>query len=70
MAYEIPDTEVEIRITACKKCKGWITCSVWHMMDEEDRQEFYKEASEHELDIKTIPLLEWRTCKLHMCKCK
>lgn len=70
MAHDIPESEVEIKITTCKKCNGWITCSVWHMMDEKDRRDFYKEASKYDLDIQTIPLLKWRTDNLHMCDCK
>mgnify|MGYP001008779160 CR=1 FL=1 len=67
---ELPPEEVEIKIGFCRKCNGNVSAAVWHCMDKKQRANFMKEASEDDLDIKTITLKEHQENPNWGCKCK
>jgi hypothetical protein len=69
MDDKLPDDKVNVKISSCKDCKNVIRVAVEHMMSEASKKEFYKEVTKFELDVKTIPLLEYRK-GVDWCRCK
>ena len=66
---EIPEEDVKIKISTCKKCNGIIRTAVEHMMSMKSKREFSKEAFEYDLAISTISLIEYRATKIKWCDC-
>jgi hypothetical protein len=66
---EIPEEDVKIKISTCKKCNGIIRTAVEHMMSMKSKREFSKEAFEYDLAISTISLIEYRASKIKWCDC-
>lgn len=66
---ELPEEEVKIKISTCKKCNGLIRTAVEHMMSQKSKRDFSKEAFEHDLAISTISLIEYRATKIKWCDC-
>lgn len=67
---ELPEEEVKIKISTCKKCNGIIRTAVEHMMSQKSKRDFSKEAFEYDLTISTISLIEYRTNKIKWCDCE
>lgn len=65
---DLPDTEVKVKVSCCNACTFVVRASIEHQMNEETKKEFYKEVSDYELDVKTIPLLEYRK-GVFFCTC-
>lgn len=66
---DLPEKEVKIKISTCKKCNGIIRTAVEHMMSMKSKRDFSKEAFEHDLAISTISLIEYRATKIKWCDC-
>ena len=66
----LPDEEVNIKLSVCNKCNDIVTASVEHMMDRKIKNEFAKEVMKYNLNVKSIPLLEYRKMDIKFCKCK
>lgn len=67
---KLPDEEVKIKMSLCGKCSDIIRVAVEHMMDRKSKNEFAKEVMEHDLSVKTIPLLEYREKNPAWCSCE
>ena len=67
---DLPESEVKVKISTCPKCEGMVRCAVEHKMDKESEKDFYKEVSKYKLNVKTIPLLEYRNTQIPWCDCK
>ena len=66
---ELPEEQVKVKISTCPKCEGMVRCAVEHKMDKDSEKEFYKEVSKYKLNVKTIPLLEYRQNSPDWCEC-
>jgi len=60
---------VNVKISRCPKCKQPVRMTVSHMMDGEEKKEFYDEARKYDLNIEEVPLLEYRKMDLKFCDC-
>lgn len=67
---ELPEEEVKIKISNCKKCNGVVRTAVEHMMSQKSKRDFSKEAFQYDLAISTISLIEYRATKLKWCECE
>lgn len=67
---ELPDEEVKLKISTCKKCSGIVRTAVEHMMSQKSKRDFSKEAFQHDLAISTISLIEYRAKKIKWCDCE
>jgi hypothetical protein len=56
---ELPESEVTVTMTICKKCSNPFAFAVTHMMSKDTKKEIAKDVSEGH-NIKTVPLLEYR----------
>lgn len=69
MENELPESEVRIKISTCPKCEGGVTFAVEHKMSKEMKKEFVKDVMDYNLNVKSIPLIEYR--KGHKwCECE
>jgi len=61
--------DVKVKVSFCQECGNYIRVAVVEDMDEESKKEFAIEAMEHDLGVKTITLLEYRTSEVDFyCK--
>lgn len=67
---ELPEEQVKIKLSTCKKCNGIVRTAVEHMMSQKSKRDFSKEAFEYDLAISTISLIEYRAKKIKWCECK
>lgn len=67
--FDLPVEEVEVKVGFCRKCKGTISAAVWHCLDKRERNSWMKEAGNDDLDVKTVPLLEYKENPNWGCKC-
>ena len=54
------DKDVRVKISICPKSGNVIRVAIEHMMDAKSKNEFAKEVMEHNLQVKTISLEEYR----------
>ena len=66
---ELEDKDVNVKLSFCQKCDGVVCASVEHAMTIKDKNVFMKNVMEHNLSVKTIPLLEYRKNKPKWCSC-
>lgn len=64
--FTIPESEVKVAISYCKKCNGGFRFAVEHQMDKKD---FYKEVEKYDLLVKTVSLNEYQTTDNEWCSC-
>ena len=64
---DLPDDQVNIKISICNRCGGLVTSAVEHLMSRSSKNSFAKEAFEYDLQIKTISLLEFRKTEFNFC---
>ena len=67
---KLPDEEVKIKMSLCGTCDGIVRVAVEHMMDGHSKNSFGKEVVEHNLSVKTMPLLDYREENPDWCSCK
>jgi hypothetical protein len=67
---EVPDEEVSIRISSCRKCGGSVRQAVVHRLDSKTRAMFNREVLKYDLAINEMKLLDYRNAKLKWCNCK
>ena len=65
---DLPESEVKVKVSSCNYCKNVVRVAVEHMMNETSKKDFYKEVAKYELEVKTIPLLEYRK-GVDFCNC-
>lgn len=65
----LPEEEVNIKISSCPTCKGAVRFAVEHCMTAETKKDFYNEVSKHNLNVSTIPLLQYRQRPPKWCSC-
>ncbi len=70
MKEEIEDKDVIIKMSLCGECKNIVRVAVKHMMTTKSKNSFLKECMEHNLSIKEMPLLKYRSDNPASCKCK
>ena len=66
----LPDELVNVKISTCPKCNGYFRIAVEHLIDKNSEKEFYNEIKKYKLNIKTMPLLEYRNETNKWCECK
>ena len=66
---ELPEELVRVKLSTCQRCEGIVRCAVEHKMDKDSEKEFYKEVAKYKLNVKTIPLLEYRKNSPNWCEC-
>ncbi len=66
---DLPEEQVKVKISTCPKCEGMVRCAVEHKMDKDSEKDFYKEVVKYKLNVKTIPLLEYRRNSPNWCEC-
>lgn len=67
---DLPPEETKVKMSTCIRCKGWVTVAVEHMMDDKSTKSFFKDAMKYNLNISTIPLLEFKKEGAYeMCGC-
>ena len=66
---DLPEEQVKVKISTCPKCEGMVRCAVEHKMDKDSEKDFYKEVTKYKLNVKTIPLLEYRQDSPDWCEC-
>lgn len=59
-----------IRLSICKTCGGHVTASVKWMQTIESKAEFDAEVYIYDLEVKEMPLEEYRKIKITWCKCQ
>jgi hypothetical protein len=57
---EPAEEDVRVKMSICSKCGGAVRVAIEHRMTEKDKKEFMKEVIEHNLDIKTVHLTEYK----------
>jgi formate dehydrogenase maturation protein FdhE len=67
---DLPDEQVIVKASVCKKCGSVITSAILHMMTAKTMGAFEREVAKYDLDVKMIPLLEYRKMELTWCDCK
>ena len=69
-----PESEVEVLVSLCTKCKCDVTVAIKNLLDKKETKKFYKEARKFNLDINTISLVDYRSLsskyEYQFCKCK
>ena len=64
------DEQVKVIVSICPKCKSYVRAAVHHLMTAKSKKDFMKEVIKYDLDVKTIPLLDYRNSGTSFCKCK
>lgn len=64
------DDEVNILLSLCRLCDGIVCAGVETAMDSQMKKDFFKEVVKFELNVKTVPLKEYRDKHLGWCDCK
>lgn len=57
---EIEEKDVKVKMSVCPECGNSCRIAVEHTMDKQSKKEFMKEVLNHNLDVKTISLEEYR----------
>ena len=60
------DKDVIVKMSICPKSGDVIRAAIEHMMDTKSKNEFAKEVMEHNLQVKTISLEEYRNAKVQL----
>lgn len=66
---KLPDDQVKIKLSICTSCKGFVRAAVDHKLTTVERNRFAKEAMQFNLEIRTIPLLDYRKQEIPFCMC-
>jgi len=66
---DLPDEQVLVKVSNCKKCTGIVRVAILHTMDAKSTGEFEREVKKHDLSVKTIPLLQYREEPPLWCRC-
>lgn len=64
--FIVPDEDVKVLVSNCKKCGNIVTMKVEHINENDD---FYDEVEKHDLEAVTLPLLEVRAMNTPFCEC-
>jgi hypothetical protein len=64
------DNDVIVKLSICPDCFGIVRCAVKQMMDDESKKEFDDEVALYRLEVKEMPLLEYRAKSPNWCECK
>ena len=67
---EVPDEEVWIRISSCRKCGGCVRQAVVYRLTSKTRAMFNREVLKYDLAINEMTLLDYRKTKIKWCNCK
>lgn len=66
---DLPDKDVNIKISTCQECNGIVRVAVEHMMDNKSIRNFAEEAMTYNLSISTMKLLKYKSSKYKWCSC-
>ena len=66
----LPDEQVLVKVSNCKKCKGIVRVAILHIMDAKSTGVFEREVKKFDLSVKTVSLLQYRTEPEDWCNCK
>jgi len=58
---KIEEKDVKVKISYCPECGGACRIAIEHAMTKQSKKDFMKEVFKYNLDVKTIPLNEYRT---------
>ncbi|OJV50532.1 MAG: hypothetical protein BGO31_14310 [Bacteroidetes bacterium 43-16] len=63
------DKDVKIKMSVCPECGNAVRVAVEHTMTTKSKKEFSNEVMNHDLQVKTISLEEYRSSNVQMyCK--
>lgn len=66
---EIEEKDVKVKMSVCPECGNAIRVAIEHTMTAKSKNEFAKEVMNHDLQVKTISLEEYRSANIKMyCK--
>jgi diaminopimelate epimerase len=60
------EQDVKIKMSLCPECGNAIRVAAEHKMDAKSKREFAAEVMEHDLQVKTISLEEYRKSNIQM----
>ena len=63
---DIEEKDVRVKMSICPECKNAVRVAVEHTMDKSSKKDFMKEVEKYFLDIRTIPLIEYRQSKIKL----
>lgn len=63
------DKDAVVVISSCKKCKGVAVTAFKHWMNKIKKKEFNDYVNKHDLNVKEMPLLDFRKENREWCKC-
>jgi len=66
MKTEIAEEDVKVKMACCPECGNPSLVAVEHCMTRADKNAFAKEVMAFDLQVKTIPLAEYREKKVQM----
>ena len=69
MDDKLPEKEVLVKLSTCKKCTKTVRVAVLHMMDARSMKEFEEEVEKYNLQVSNIPLLEYKDIIPEFCDC-
>jgi len=68
---DLPDEEVDLKMSVCRKCNCMVCVAVKHMMTTKGKNSFLKDVFDYDLSVITVSLLEFRANvnNLKFCEC-
>jgi hypothetical protein len=63
---EIEEKDVRVKMSICPECKNAVRVAIEHLMNKSSKKDFMKEVEKYFLDIRTIPLIEYRQSKIKL----
>lgn len=66
----LTDEQVKVLVSICPKCKSYIRIAIKHLMTAQSKRQFMNEVLEHDLEVKTTLLTDYRNSGISFCKCK
>lgn len=70
ISNQLPEEEVAVNLSICKKCNGVVRVTIDHLIPQNFKKEFAKEAYKYDLEVKNISLLEYQSHPAKFCTCK
>jgi len=67
---QLEEYKVQVIISYCQKCNGWVTVAIKHLMSQKENTQFMRDVIKYDLLIKTMPLVEYRNTKMNSCNCE
>lgn len=63
---DLNEKDVKVKMSICPECGSAVRLAIEHKMDKSSKKNFMKEVEKYFLDIRTIPLIEYRHSKIKL----